>query len=57
MFIYREELYDPETDKKGIAELHLAKHRNGPTGVVPMRFFKSTTKFANLETYRQLDGY
>lgn len=57
MFIYREELYDPETDKKGVAELHLAKHRNGPTGVVPMRFFKSTTKFANLDTYRRLEGY
>ena len=38
MFIYREELYDKETDKKGIAELHIAKHRNGPIGVVPMRF-------------------
>lgn len=57
MFIYREELYDPDTDKKGIAELHLAKHRNGPTGVVPLRFFRSTTRFANLETYHRLDGY
>ncbi|ABX06165.1 MAG TPA: intein-containing replicative DNA helicase [Herpetosiphon sp.] len=57
MFIYREELYDPETDKKGIAEIHLAKHRNGPTGIVPLRFFRSTTKFSNLETYRQPEGY
>lgn len=57
MFIYREELYDPDTDKKGIAEIHLAKHRNGPTGIVPLRFFKSTTRFANLETYRQPEGY
>ena len=57
MFIYREELYDPDTDKKGIAELHLAKHRNGPTGIVPLRFFRSTTRFANLETYRQPEGY
>ena len=57
LFIYREELYDPETDKKGIAEIHVAKHRNGPTGIVPLRFFKSTTRFANLETYRQPEGY
>lgn len=57
LFIYREELYDPETDKKGMAELHIAKHRNGPTGVVPLRFFRSTTRFANLETYRQVEGY
>lgn len=57
MFLYREELYDPETDKKGVAELHIAKHRNGPTGVIPLRFFKATTRFADLETYRQPEGY
>lgn len=57
MFIYREELYDPNTDKKGVAELHIAKHRNGPTGIVPLRFFRSTTRFANLETYREAEGY
>ncbi len=56
MFIYREELYDKETDKKGIAELHIAKHRNGPIGVVPMRFDASTTRFMDL-TYRTPDGY
>jgi len=56
MFIYREELYDKETDKKGIAELHIAKHRNGPIGVVPMRFEAATTRFDDL-TYRTPDGY
>lgn len=56
MFIYREELYDPNTDKKGIAELHIAKHRNGPIGVVPMRFDPSTTRFLDL-TYRHPEGY
>jgi replicative DNA helicase len=57
MFIYREELYDPETDKKGIAEIHVAKHRNGPIGVVPLRFDKSVNRFVDLERYRQPDGY
>ena len=52
-FIYREELYQPETEKKGIAEIHVAKHRNGPVGVVPLRFFNSTARFADLEIYRQ----
>jgi replicative DNA helicase len=56
MFIYREELYDRDTDKKGIAEIHIAKHRNGPTGVVPMRFDANTTRFIDL-TYRTPDGY
>ena len=52
-FIYREELYDPETEKKGLAELHIAKHRNGPLGVVNLRFFEKTTRFADLELYRE----
>jgi replicative DNA helicase len=56
MFLYREELYDTETDKKGIAELHIAKHRNGPVGVVPLRFDACTTTFSDL-TYRSPEGY
>ncbi len=55
-FIYREELYNKETDKKGIAELHIAKSRNGALGVVPMRFDGTLTKFSDL-TYRSMDGY
>jgi replicative DNA helicase len=57
MFIYREELYDKESDKKGIAELHLAKHRNGPLGVVPLRFDANTTTFQNLARYTATEGY
>jgi len=47
-FIYREELYDPETDKPGIAEIHISKHRNGETGVAPLRFDRRTTAFHSL---------
>jgi replicative DNA helicase len=57
IFIYREEIYDPNTDKAGIAELHIAKHRNGPVGVVPLRFDKSINRFVDLERYRQPEGY
>ncbi|MBF6613935.1 MAG: replicative DNA helicase [Chloroflexi bacterium] len=53
MFIHREEMYNPETEKKGIAEIHIAKHRNGPLTTVPLRFFNRTTKFADLEVYHQ----
>lgn len=56
MFIYREELYDQNTDKKGVAELHIAKHRNGPLGVIPVRFDARTTSFDDL-TYRSPEGY
>jgi replicative DNA helicase len=53
MFIHREEMYNPETEKKGIAEIHISKHRNGPLTTIPLRFFSKTTKFADLEVYRQ----
>ena len=48
MFIYREEMYDKETDKRGIAEILVEKHRSGPTGRISLRFFEETTRFANL---------
>ncbi|MGB5400671.1 MAG: DnaB-like helicase C-terminal domain-containing protein, partial [Thermoanaerobaculia bacterium] len=48
MFIYRDEVYDHDSPDKGIAELILAKHRNGQTGTVKMVFLSETTKFCNL---------
>jgi replicative DNA helicase len=48
MFIDREETYDPETENKGIGELIVAKHRNGPTGVVNLAFVKEIASFRNL---------
>lgn len=56
MFIYREELYEKDTDKKGIAELHIAKHRHGPIGVVVTRFDGATTQFLD-HSYRSPEGY
>jgi replicative DNA helicase len=49
VFIYRDEYYNPETtNQKGIAELIIAKQRNGPTGKVLTRFTSSCTRFDNL---------
>lgn len=56
LFIYRDELYDPNTDRKGVAEIHVAKQRNGPLGVVPLHFEAATTRFADL-SYRAVEGY
>ncbi|MDP9358369.1 MAG: replicative DNA helicase [Chloroflexota bacterium] len=53
MFIYREEKYDENTEKKGIAEIIVAKHRNGPVGEINLRFFDKTARFADLELYRE----
>lgn len=53
MFLYRDDYYNPETDKKNIAELIIAKHRNGSTGTVELVWLGQYTKFANLEKFRQ----
>ena len=45
LFIYREEVYDPDTAKKGIAELIIGKQRNGPIGTVELRFAGGMMKF------------
>lgn len=49
LFIYRDEVYHPDTDDQGIAELIIGKHRNGPTGVVRTAFIPAQTRFANLQ--------
>jgi replicative DNA helicase len=51
MFIYRDEVYDELTDRRNIADIIVAKHRNGPTGQVALRFAKEQTKFMDLETF------
>lgn len=47
MFIHRPELYDQDTLKKNIAQIKVAKHRNGPTGMVELVFLDSIAKFEN----------
>jgi len=49
MFLYRDEYYFPESDKPGIGELIIAKHRSGETGSVEMAWLGEFTKFVNLE--------
>ncbi|MGH9869429.1 MAG: replicative DNA helicase [Candidatus Polarisedimenticolia bacterium] len=49
MFIYREEVYRPTEDNRGMARLLIEKQRNGPTGTVDLAFIKEYTKFENLE--------
>ncbi len=50
MFIYREELYRPETERQHIADVIVAKHRNGPTGVVQLFFRQQLAQFLDAET-------
>lgn len=48
LFIYRDEVYNPETSDKGIAEVIIGKQRNGPIGTVRMTFLGEYTRFENL---------
>ncbi len=48
MFIDREETWNPDTENKGIAELVVAKHRNGPTGYIKLAFVADIASFRNL---------
>jgi replicative DNA helicase len=47
-FIYRDEVYNKESQDKGIAEIIIAKQRNGPTGTVRVAFLRDYTRFENL---------
>jgi replicative DNA helicase len=48
LFIYRDELYNPDSPDRGTAEIIIAKHRNGPTGLVQLAFVDHHTRFANM---------
>lgn len=49
MFIYRDDYYHPDTDRKGISEIIVAKQRNGPIGTVELVWLPEYTKFANMD--------
>jgi len=53
MFLYRDDYYNPDTDRKNIAEAIIAKHRAGSTGTVELVWLGQYTKFANLEKFRE----
>ncbi len=53
-FIYRDDYYNKESTEKGVAEIIIAKHRNGPTGTVKLKFTGMYTRFDNLEQSRPI---
>jgi len=56
LLIYREEVYDKNTTKRGIAEVELAKHRNGETGVVMLTFQGQYSRFMNYASEAYAEG-
>ena len=53
MFLYRDDYYNEDSEKKNIAEVIIAKHRGGSTGTVDLLWLGNYTKFANIERYRE----
>ena len=53
MFLYRDDYYNEDSEKKNIAEVILAKHRAGSTGTVELLWLGNYTKFANRDKYRE----
>ena len=49
MFLYRDIVYNPETENPAMAELIIGKQRNGPTGTVYMHFLKALTRFESMD--------
>ena len=49
MFIYRDEVYNADSPKKGISEIIVAKQRNGAIGTVELAWIANLTKFSNIE--------
>jgi replicative DNA helicase len=48
MFIYRDEVYNPDSSDRGVAEVLIAKHRNGPTGLAKLSFISNYARFGDL---------
>ena len=49
MFLYREDYYNPETDRQHLTDLIIAKHRNGPTGRIELYFHPERLRFMSLD--------
>jgi replicative DNA helicase len=52
-FIYREEYYNPETDRKKLTDIFIKKHRNGPTGAVELYFDNEKQRFRSIDSKHQ----
>lgn len=57
LMIYREDYYEEDTERKGITDIFIRKHRNGPTGHVELIFKKEQMKFVDVEKTRKFEEY
>ncbi len=57
LMMYREDYYEEDTDRKGITDLFIRKHRNGPIGHIELAFKKEQLRFMDIETKRKVEDY
>ncbi len=57
LMLYREDYYEEDTDKKGVTDVFIRKHRNGPTGHIELSFKKEQMKFVDIEKTRKFEEY
>jgi len=57
LMMYREDYYEEDTERKGITDVFIRKHRNGPIGHVELAFKREQMKFLDMETKRKFDDY
>jgi len=57
MLLYREEYYDPTEENEGLADIMLAKHRNGPVGRLTLNFEKEYLRFSNISRLVNEEGF
>ncbi len=57
LMMYREDYYEEDSDKKGVTDIYIRKHRNGPIGHVEMMFKKEQLKFIDIEKNRKFENY
>lgn len=57
LMLYREDYYEEDSDRAGITDIYIRKHRNGPTGRIELGFKKEQMKFISLEKQRKAEDY
>lgn len=54
LMLYREDYYDPDTERKGVTDIFIKKHRNGPTGAVELLFQKDQMRFYEIDRQHEM---
>jgi len=57
LMMYREDYYEEDTERKGVTDVYIRKHRNGPTGHIELAFKKEQMKFLDIEKQRKVADY